>query len=358
MYDLGDDLLMVASDRISTFDVVHPDADPGQGPRAHRHVGVLVRADAATSSPTTSSPPPTACPSDGRAAARCVVAQARMLPVECVVRGYLAGSGWKEYQRTGTVCGIALPRACRSPSSCPEPIFTPATKAEAATRREHRLRAGGRAASATEALAERLRERVDRALPARRRPRPRARHHPRRHEVRVRARRRRRARRSSTRCCTPDSSRFWPADEYEPGPGQPSFDKQYVRDWARGTAGTRRRPRRRSPTTSSRHTRERYVEAYERITGEPFGAWLERTGRADARARVLIRPEGRDPRPAGPGGRARAAGARVRGRGNVHVGRLIELDVDDRAAPEMCERLSPTRSSRTTRSSSRRRLGA
>ena len=80
--------------------------------------------------------------------------------------------------------------------------------------------------------------------------------------------------------CTPDSSRFWPADGYEPGRPQPSFDKQYVRDWATGRAGTRPRPRRRCPTKVVEGTRARYVEAYERIAGEPFGAWLERVGAA------------------------------------------------------------------------------
>ena len=212
-----------------------------------------------------------------------------MLPVECVVRGYITGSGWKDYQATGAVSGIELPDGLRESEQLPEPIFTPSTKAEVgATTRRSTSTAPAELVGDRELL-ERAARRVDRGLRAGRRPRARARHHPRRHEVRVRPRPRRHARCSATRCCTPDSSRFWPADEYEPGRGQPSFDKQYVRDWAAGiglgqdparAGDPRRRGRaharalRGRPTSGSRASRSR--------------AWLERVG---VRARVLIRPK-------------------------------------------------------------------
>ena len=129
---------------------------------------------------------------------------------------------------------------------------------------------------------------------------------------------------------TPDSSRFWPADGYEPGRGQPSFDKQYVRDWAAGSGWDKSPPAPESPTTSSRGTRARYVEAYERITGEPFAAWLERARRL--RARVLIRPKEGILDPQGQTVERALPALGFEGVCDVHVGRLVELDVDGRRA--------------------------
>ena len=143
--------------------------------------------------------------------------------------------------------------------------------------------------------------------------------------------------------CTPDSSRFWPADEYEPGRGQPSFDKQFVRDWASSTGWDRTPPAPAIPDDVVARTREKYVEAYERITGEPFDAWLAQDRRADERARAG-QAQGRDPRSAGPGGERALPALGFEGVRNVHVGRLIELDVDD---PTSCRRCAsgcwPTR---------------
>ena len=132
---------------------------------------------------------------------------------------------------------------------------------------------------------------------------------------------------------TPDSSRFWPADGYAPGSGQPSFDKQYVRDWAAGTGWDKTPPAPAIPDDVVAATRERYVEAYERIAGEPFvGVAGAHGAREGARADPA---QGRHPRSPGPGRGARAAGARLRGVSHVHVGRLIELDVED---PSDCPR--------------------
>ena len=138
--------------------------------------------------------------------------------------------------------------------------------------------------------------------------------------------------------CTPDSSRFWPADQYEPGRGQPSFDKQYVRDWASGTGWDKTPPAPAIPDDVVAQTRERYVTAYERLAGEPFSAWLERT--APVRVRVLIRPKAGILDPQGQAVERALPALGFQGVRNVHVGRLVELDVEDPSrVDEMCERL-------------------
>jgi phosphoribosylaminoimidazole-succinocarboxamide synthase len=199
-----------------------------------------------------------------------------MLSVECVVRGYLSGSGWKDYQRTGAVSGIELPDGLRETDRLPEPIYTPSTKAEvghdeAIDFEDTVPLVGGRA------LAERLR---DASISVYRH----AAEHARSRGIIL----------ADTKfefgldpdgvltlgdeVCTPDSSRFWPADEYEPGRAQPSFDKQFVRDWASSTGWDRNPPAPPIPDDVVARTRQKYVEAYERIVGEPFGQWLRRTG--------------------------------------------------------------------------------
>ena len=139
--------------------------------------------------------------------------------------------------------------------------------------------------------------------------------------------------------CTPDSSRFWPADEYEPGRGQPSFDKQYVRDWASGTGWDKTPPAPAIPDDVVAATRERYVTAYERLAGEPFSAWLERDAPREGAGPDPA--EGGDPRSAGPDRRARAAGARVRGRvaTSTSAGWSSSTSRTRRGCREMCERL-------------------
>jgi phosphoribosylaminoimidazole-succinocarboxamide synthase len=199
-----------------------------------------------------------------------------MLPVECVVRGYLSGSGWNDYRATGAVCGIELPAGLRESEQLPEPIFTPATKAELGDHDENIDFEAAVRAVGDRALAERLRD-LSLAVYER------AAAHARERGIIL----------ADTKfefgldasgvltlgdeVLTPDSSRFWPADGYEPGRSQPSFDKQYVRDWAAGTGWDKTPPAPALPDDVIAGTRARYIDAYERITGEPFRAWLERT---------------------------------------------------------------------------------
>jgi phosphoribosylaminoimidazole-succinocarboxamide synthase len=204
-----------------------------------------------------------------------LVRRLEMLPIECVVRGYLSGSGWKDYQRTGEVCGIAVPEGLSESDRLPEPIFTPATKAVEGHDENIDFE---RAAEliGDRALAESVRE-VSLAVYQH------AGDHARERGIVL----------ADTKfefgldpdgvltlgdeVCTPDSSRFWPADQYEPGRPQPSFDKQFVRDWASSTGWDRNPPAPPIPDEVAARTREKYIEAYERITGEPFGDWLKRT---------------------------------------------------------------------------------
>jgi phosphoribosylaminoimidazole-succinocarboxamide synthase len=276
LYDLGDALLMVASDRISTYDVVHPTPIPGKGQ-------VLTGLSAFWFDRTADLVPnhvisytddvPEAIRGRG-----VKVRKLRMLPVECVVRGYITGSGWKDYQATGAVSGIALPAGLQESQQLPEPIFTPSTKAEEGHDEAIDLE-GAVAAVGDRGLVEAAR---DASLALYRA----AADHARSRGVIL----------ADTKfefgvddagalvladeVLTPDSSRYWPADTYAPGRGQPSFDKQYVRDWAASSGWDKAPPAPAIPEDIVAGTRERYVEAYERITGEPFSAWLQRTGAA------------------------------------------------------------------------------
>jgi phosphoribosylaminoimidazole-succinocarboxamide synthase len=204
------------------------------------------------------------------------VCKLRMLPVECVVRGYITGSGWKDYQATGTVSGIALPAGLRESDQLPEPIFTPSTKALEGHDEAIDLE-GAVAAVGDRSLVEAAR---DASLALYRA----ASEHARERGVIL----------ADTKfefgvdeqgalvlgdeVLTPDSSRYWPADGYAPGRGQPSFDKQYVRDWAAGSGWDKAPPAPAIPDDVVAGTRARYQEAYELITGEPLSAWLSRTG--------------------------------------------------------------------------------
>jgi phosphoribosylaminoimidazole-succinocarboxamide synthase len=276
IYDLGDELLIVASDRISTYDVVHPTPIPQKG-------AVLTGLSAFWFDRTrdivanhvvsvTDGVP-------GEARGRgMVVRKLTMLPVECVVRGYITGSGWKDYQATGAVSGIELPSGLRESDRLPEPLFTPSTKAEVGHDEAIDFEGAVELIGDRE-LAQRVRD-VSLALYEH------AADHARANGIIL----------ADTKfevgldadgvltvgdeVCTPDSSRFWPADTYEPGRGQPSFDKQFVRDWASATGWDRNPPAPPIPDDVVTRTREKYVEAYERITGEPFDAWLARTGAA------------------------------------------------------------------------------
>ncbi|HTX45759.1 MAG TPA: phosphoribosylaminoimidazolesuccinocarboxamide synthase [Solirubrobacteraceae bacterium] len=276
IYDLGDELLLVASDRISTYDVVHPTAIPDKG-------NVLTGLSAFWFDLTDDIVPNHVIsvtedvPQEARGRGM-AVKKLQMLPIECIVRGYLSGSGWKDYQATGSVSGVKLPDGLRESDRLPETIFTPSTKATEGHDEAIDL---DRAAEliGDRALAERVRD-VSIAVYEK------AAEHARQHGIIL----------ADTKfefgldadgeltlgdeVCTPDSSRFWPADLYEPGRGQPSFDKQFVRDWASSTGWDRTPPAPAIPDEIVAKTREKYIEAYELVTGKPLDDWLRRTGAA------------------------------------------------------------------------------
>jgi phosphoribosylaminoimidazole-succinocarboxamide synthase len=269
-----DRLLLVASDRVSTYDAVHPTPIPGKGE-------VLTGLSAfwferfADIVPHHVISVTDGVPDEVRGRAM-VVTKLRMLPVEAVVRGYLSGSGWRDYAATQTVSGIQLPAHLRESDRLPEPIFTPSTKAAAGHDEAIDFTTAVQLIGDS-GLAQRMR---DVAI-----------------AVYTRA-----AAHAADRgiiladtkfefgldaggelvlgdeVCTPDSSRFWPADTYEPGHGQPSFDKQFVRDWATETGWDRLPPAPAIPDEIVAATQARYADAYKRITGEPLSAWRERTG--------------------------------------------------------------------------------
>jgi phosphoribosylaminoimidazole-succinocarboxamide synthase len=272
LYDLGDDLLMVASDRISTYDVVHPTPIPDKG-RVLTGLSVLWFGLTRDIVPNHFVSATEGVPAEWRGRAL-RVKRLRMLPVECIVRGYITGSGWKDYKASGSVSGVSLPDGLLESQQLPEPIYTPSTKAEVGHDEAIDFDETARLVGSDE-LAGKLRDAslaVYGAVAA----------HARERGVIL----------ADTKfefgldeegvltlgdeVCTPDSSRFWPADGYEPGHGQPSFDKQYVRDWATSTGWDKTPPAPPIPDEVVAQTRERYVTAYERLAGEPFGAWLDR----------------------------------------------------------------------------------
>ena len=276
----GDDqLLMVASDRISTYDAVHPTPIPDKGKVL---TGLSVfwfertsRIVANHMLSTVEGVPEEAL---GRAL---VVRKLKMLPVECVVRGYITGSGWKDYQATGSVSGIELPAGLRESERLPEPIFTPSTKADEGHDEAIDL------ARATELVGDgelmaRVRDVSIELYSLRRRACAQTRRDPRRHEVRVRPGRRGSSWSSATRCSRPTPRATGRPTAIQPGRPQPSFDKQYVRDWAASSGWDKRPPAPALPDDVVAGTRARYVQAYELLTGEPFGEWLARTGVAVA----------------------------------------------------------------------------
>jgi phosphoribosylaminoimidazole-succinocarboxamide synthase len=274
IYEVGEDrLLMVVSDRISTYDVVHPTLIPDKGK-------VLTGLSAFWFERTGQ-----ICPNhlvsvtDVPPAARgrgMLVERLEMVPVECVVRGYITGSGWKDYKATGSVCGIGLPDGLLESQELPEPIFTPATKADVGDHDENVDFDRAAEIVGDHALLEELRE-LSIALYSF------ARDHARERGILLADTKFEFGRRPDgttvlgDEALTPDSSRFWPADGYEPGRAQPSFDKQYVRDWASSSGWDKTPPAPELADEVVAGTRARYVEAYERITGEPFASWLERT---------------------------------------------------------------------------------
>ena len=275
IYDLGERLLLVASDRISAFDVVMPTPIPDKGRLLNglslfwfeRLAGIVPNHIVTTDLAELPLDDGEAAWLAGRAV---IVRKARVLPVEAIARGYIAGSGWKDYQASGTISGIALPEGLRQASRLPEPIFTPSTKAELG-RHDQTIGFDEAAALIGRDLAERVRDitlalygaGVEHAASC---------------GIIV----------ADTKfefgliegeltlvdeCLTSDSSRFWPADQWQPGASPPSFDKQFLRDWLEGLKDWRKTaPGPELPPEIVARTRERYVEAYERLSGRSFEA--------------------------------------------------------------------------------------
>jgi phosphoribosylaminoimidazole-succinocarboxamide synthase len=275
IYAAADDrLLLVASDRISTYDVVHPTPIPDKG-KVLTGLTVFWLGQTADICPN-HLVSYTDVPDEFRARAM-LVERLEMVPVECVVRGYITGSGWKDYRATGAVCGIELPVGLEESERLPQPIFTPATKAELGDHDENVDFDRAAEIVGDRPLLEELR-RLSLALYER------GAEHARGRGIILADTKFEFGRRAdgtivlADEVMTPDSSRFWPADGYEPGRSQPSFDKQYVRDWAAGSGWDKTPPAPPLPHDVVEGTRARYLDAYERITGEPFQRWLERSG--------------------------------------------------------------------------------
>ncbi|MFY9754223.1 MAG: phosphoribosylaminoimidazolesuccinocarboxamide synthase [Candidatus Acidiferrales bacterium] len=270
IYEMGDRLLIVATDRLSAFDVVLPTPIPDKGRVLTQlslywfeKLGDVVAHHVIEAKDFSGELAPYAAALEGRAM---LVQKTEPLPIECVVRGYLVGSGWKDYQKTGAVCGIPLPAGLRESDRLPQPIFTPSTKAT--TGHDENISFDETVARIGGPLAEKLRDTsiaiyncavehcasrgiiiadtkfefglldgrliwIDEAL-------------------------------------TPDSSRFWPADQYQPGKPQPSFDKQYVRDYLERIGWNKQPPGPALPDDVVAATRSKYREAYERVTGQPL----------------------------------------------------------------------------------------
>ncbi len=272
LYEVGDDLLIVATDRISAFDFVLGSGIPDKGKVLTQlssfwfgETGDIVP-NHMKSIDVDAFPEPAAAHAAVLRGRSMLVRRTRPLQVECVARGYLAGSGWKEYRQTGRVCGIALPAGLRESDRLPEPIFTPATKAETGHDINISEEEAGRIVGGD--LIARLRD-LTLALYARGATRAEA------SGIIV----------ADTKfefgtvesgdqdvilideVLTPDSSRFWPADQYQPGGPQPSFDKQYVRDYLESVGWNKQPPVPALPDEVVARTREKYRAAYRLITG-------------------------------------------------------------------------------------------
>ena len=262
IYEDGDELVMVASDRISVYDVILPTEIPDKG-KVLTQMSLFwfeLTGELVPNHFISEDVPPEAAGRGMR------VQKLEMYPIECVVRGYLSGSGWKEYQQTGAVCGIELPSGLRESDKLREPIFTPATKAELGEHDEnidferaveiigdrHLMEELRRISieiyqRAADHAAERGIIVADTKFEFGRSPGA---------EIVL-----------ADEVLTPDSSRFWPQDDYEPGRSQASFDKQYVRDYSDSVGWDHSPPGRELPDEVMQNTRAKYVEADERITG-------------------------------------------------------------------------------------------
>ena len=274
VYDLGDRLLIVATDRISAFDVVLPTPIPAKGTVLtqlslfwFRLLEGVVPNHVITAD-VDEYPRELHAVRDQLVGRSMLVRKTEPFPVECVVRGYLAGSGWKDYRKSGAVCGIALPPGLRESDRLEEPLFTPSTKAE--TGHDENISFEQMSAIVGKSRAAELR---DLTLELYRRARAHA-------ESRgiLLADTKLEFGLSEGRVVwideafTPDSSRFWPRDAYEPGRAQASFDKQYVRDYLETLEWDKRPPAPPLPEDVVTRTREKYLEAHARLTGAPSDA--------------------------------------------------------------------------------------
>ncbi len=273
VYDAGDNrLLIVATDRLSAFDCVLPTPIPGKG-RVLTQLSLFwfdmlakVVPNHLIATCVDDYPEQLRNFRDQLEGRSMLVHRARMAPVECVARGYISGSGWKDYKKTGAICGIPLPPGLKESDRLPEPIFTPSTKAEVG--HDENISFDAAAAAVGSETAAKLKEltlkvystAADFALSK---------------GIIL----------ADTKfefgyvgdtmvladeVLTPDSSRFWPADEYRPGGPQPSFDKQYVRDWLEATGWNKQPPAPALPDDVAERTGAKYREAYERLVGKPL----------------------------------------------------------------------------------------
>jgi phosphoribosylaminoimidazole-succinocarboxamide synthase len=269
VFDLGDRLLFVATDRISAFDCIMPNGIPRKG-EVLTQISYFWFAQTESFQPNHllshagEALPASLRPFADRVGGRSMlVKKAQPLAIECVVRGYLAGSGWKEYRQSQTVCGIKLPPGLKESSELPEPIFTPATKAE--TGHDENISFDEAARFVGADIAEQARSASLRIYNS-------ARDYARQRGIII----------ADTKfefglldgqlllideVLTPDSSRFWPADQYQPGKSQPSYDKQFVRDYLETLDWNKTPPAPALPPEVVARTQAKYLEAYERLTG-------------------------------------------------------------------------------------------
>jgi len=270
IYDLGDSLLLVSSDRISAFDWVLPTVIPDKGKVLNQlsafWFGMFDTANHLITTDVAQMPLPDKADKSMFAGRTMHTKKCKVVPIECIVRGYLSGSGWAEYQKSGTVCGQKLPTGLRESDHLPEPIFTPSTKAE--TGHDENISFEQAAATVGQKLAEELREKSLDLF-------------------------RKGAEYALTKgiiiadtkfefgllgeelllideVLTPDSSRFWNAETYQPGKGQPSLDKQFVRDWLVQSGWDKNSQPPELPADVVEKTRQKYVEAFEILTGKKF----------------------------------------------------------------------------------------
>lgn len=270
VYDLGDKLLIVATDRMSAFDWVLSGGIPDKG-RILTQLSLfwfdlLGEPHHVLSANVDDFPLPAEVDRAPLAGRSILVRKTTVVPIECVVRGYLAGSGWKEYRQDGTVCGLALPAGLQESSVLPAPIFTPATKAESG--HDENISFEQMAAAVGATAAEELRRRSLAVY-------QRGAEHATKRGLIVADTKLEWGRVNGEfilidEVLTPDSSRFWPAAGYVPGRGQPSYDKQYVRDWLETTAWDKNSPPPGLPAEVVLRTRQKYIEAYEALTGRAF----------------------------------------------------------------------------------------